>query len=540
MIKKLLLTLLLMSAVFAFANSNAETKGDDGVEFTAYFAEPERNWDESNVAMVLKERTGVTLDIEYMVGDMNEKASIMIASGDYPDLIWGSDAQDRFIEAEAMIPLNDLIDQHAPNIKKYYADDLGKMKQADGNIYHIFWDRGTTNYNIDRPSSGFYIQRRVLKEFGYPKIETLDEFNNLIAEYVAKYPETDGQKTTGLEMLVGDTFFDFFIQNPPAAVAGYENDGIVIVDDSNNAKVYMLDDISKRFYQSLNDMFLQGLVDPESFVFNREQWLAKVASGSVVSVGYNHDWNMQEVQNSLFVQGLEDKMFVALPIVLDKGAKEQFQWPVAPVVRDGVGITVACEDPVAAIKYLDAMLAEDIQKMMFWGTEGKDWQYDENGKMYRTQAQRDATKDLQYQMQTGIGLTRGFPQNLGTAKYSDGNVWSPLFDGTEVNESYSAWDKEVLSAYGVDVFTELFDESKASGYGFAWGMAPTDGTDAQVVETTLRDLMRQYLPKLILADEGEFETIWADYAKDYEKIDYKVLEDHYTTVIKNRVAEWTY
>ena len=54
-----------------------------------------------------------------MVGDIEQKLGVMIAGGDYPDMIT---ANAKFTAANAVIPLEDLIEEHAPNLKKHYGN----------------------------------------------------------------------------------------------------------------------------------------------------------------------------------------------------------------------------------------------------------------------------------------------------------------------------------------------------------------------------------------------------------------------------------
>jgi putative aldouronate transport system substrate-binding protein len=44
------------------------------------------------------------------------------------------------------------------------------------------------------PGGQLGIQHAVLKDQGYPKIKTLDQYENAIAAYMKKYPTINGQK----------------------------------------------------------------------------------------------------------------------------------------------------------------------------------------------------------------------------------------------------------------------------------------------------------------------------------------------------------
>lgn len=130
----------------------------------------------------------MNFELEHLVGDVNTKIGTMIASGEYPDVMVPDTAIDKVLDAQAFIPLNDLIEQHAPNIKRVYGPYFDAMKADDGNIYFLPFSARVGEF-IPSPTidqGAFWIQRRVLKEFGYPKIKTLDEYFDLIEKYARK------------------------------------------------------------------------------------------------------------------------------------------------------------------------------------------------------------------------------------------------------------------------------------------------------------------------------------------------------------------
>ena len=82
----------------------------------------------------------MTLDYNQASGDAKEKLNLMLASNDYPDLILidrSSGMIDKFISAKALIPLEDLIEEYAPNIKEQYGEYLNRSKSEDGHIYGL-------------------------------------------------------------------------------------------------------------------------------------------------------------------------------------------------------------------------------------------------------------------------------------------------------------------------------------------------------------------------------------------------------------------
>src|SRR5512138_650564 len=85
---------------------------------------------------LIKEKLGVTFTWDIAVGEADQKIGVMIAGQDYPDLLHINSP--KFINAGACIPLEDLIEKYAPNLKRHYQSDptvWKKMFEKDGHIY---------------------------------------------------------------------------------------------------------------------------------------------------------------------------------------------------------------------------------------------------------------------------------------------------------------------------------------------------------------------------------------------------------------------
>ncbi|MGB4006576.1 MAG: hypothetical protein WBK86_09335, partial [Halanaerobiales bacterium] len=95
----------------------------------------------------------------------------------------------RLVDAGAYIPLEDLIEEHAPNIKKYYAKFFDQITDPDRHIYFLPQQAIPFGANDRRyPALGFYINKRVLEDAGWPKVKTFDQLVELIENYMKKNP----------------------------------------------------------------------------------------------------------------------------------------------------------------------------------------------------------------------------------------------------------------------------------------------------------------------------------------------------------------
>ena len=136
-------------------------------------------------------------------------------------------------DAEALIPLDDYIDQYPEFRDTWFTkEEWDKFRQPDGHIYWInpfgntMGESTTTTHNDE----AFWIQVRVLEWAGYPDIQTLDDYFKVLEDYIAANPTMeDGTQNIAYTILCEDWRY-FCLENAGQFLAGYPNDGSVLVD----------------------------------------------------------------------------------------------------------------------------------------------------------------------------------------------------------------------------------------------------------------------------------------------------------------------
>ncbi|ANA80943.1 sugar ABC transporter substrate-binding protein [Paenibacillus glucanolyticus] len=484
----------------------------------------------------IKDELGASFNFEFLAGDINQKLGVMIAGSDYPDMMTGNT---KLTAAGAYIPLEDLIEEHAPNLKKHYEDYWNMMKDPnDGHIY-ILPNYGVFNGKLNSSwysGPAFWIQKAVLEEFGYPKVKTLDEYFDLIGKYKEKYPTIDGSPTIGFEILNYD-WRNWGLFNAPQHLIGHPNDGGVVVKDGV-AEVFANKDYAKQYYQKLNEMNAQGLIDKETFVQNYDQYLAKLSSGTVLGM-FDQHWNFQNAENSLITQGKDERTYVGLPLVYDENTKDHYRDRAPLNLNNGFGISVNAKDPVKILKMLDALITEDWQKVLSWGIEGEDYIVNEEGRFMKTQEQRDAFTDGTWKLANKADAFFGFAPKI-EGSFSDGNATDAAAQPEEYKAGLKEYDKKFLEAYGFDSYVDFFSEPPENEVAYpAWTIDLVEGSEAKVVNTKLNDLSTKFLPKAILAKPADFESAWSEYTAEIGKINIKAYEDRINEQIQWRITNWS-
>lgn len=525
------------------AATTPDKASKDPVTFTYYAFGTNRDImaSDTTIGKLLQEQTGVDWKMEFTVGDASTKSGVMIAGGEYPDVISPVGEYAKLLDAGAYIPLNELIEKYGPNIKRVYGDYMNKITAEDGNIYILPFTANINGYlSPPDPTSTFWMQRRVLKEFGYPKVKTLDQYFDLIEKYQAKYPSVDGKSTIGFVSFAGTKGEFFTITNQPMHLAGYPNEGSVLVDmQTHEAKLYQGTDIEKRWLVKLNEMNNKGLVDPETFTANKDQYLAKLTSGRVL--GYaSYSWQINDAITNLRTAGNDDLRYVALPIVYDENITDAYVDPPSFVNNRGLGISVSAKDPERIIQYFDNLLTDENQKLVSWGEEGVTYTVNAEGRMVMSEEQLKNRNDNDYKRKYGFSyFDYEWPRYGDNSVYDDGNAHSPFNQPEVAAINYTEGDKVLLKAYDLKTFSDFYAKPVERPWYPAWSIEKAPDSPEQLFSQKAGDLQQKYYPRLVFAPAGGFDAVWNEYMAEYSKLDVKGYEKFMTDKVKARIeGKW--
>ena len=524
------------------STSGGQSGNQDKVTFTMFVAvqgEKDVNTNETVIGKILEERTGVNIKIEHLVGDLQTKIGTMVAGKDYPDILVPDDGIETVIKAGGFIDLTPYIDNDKyPNIKKIFAPYKNLMTWDDGKIY-IFPFSVVVNDFVGDPNinqGAFWIQRRVLEWANFPKIKTVDQYFQLIEDFVNAHPDED---LIGFITLTDGWRF-FATTNVPNHLAGYPNDGEVMVDmNTYEAKIYAGTEWDKRWWKKLNELNAKGLFYKASFTDNYDQYIANLTSHRVLGF-FDYGWQVGNATVVLNDAARADPSqdgyrYFPLPVVFDENIKDQYLDPIGFVANRGLGITVNAKDPERIIAFIDYMLEEETQKLLKWGVEGETYLVDNNGRMYRTKEMIDK---MDQKFREDYGLTVfdwDWPHWGSNSTFSDGNAVSPDYQPEVFQESLTDADKRFLSAYGVKTYAELFSDPDPRPWFPAWGI-PRD-SERELFEALKADVQREYLPKLVLSKPEDFENIWNQYVAALNRLDIAGYENWYTEKIQAIMAK---
>ncbi|MDR2535558.1 MAG: extracellular solute-binding protein [Treponema sp.] len=245
--------------------------------------------EEKGLYDILEKETNVHADLMlFPYQAALERKNILIASGNYPDVIGGwlltnNDVMNMAKEG-MILPLEDLIEKYTVNIKEAlnYPGVRDTMTLPDGHIY-------SPPYVIGEPLVSFlpFINTKWLADLGLSMPTTTEEFKNVLMAFRDRIPPVNGQKIIPFS---GDpnnlnlgTLAGWFGLN--ASGAG-SNAGYFAVINGQVENTVIRPEYQE-FIKYFADLYANGLIDPELFTQDNAAWKAKGLQGLYgVSIAY--------------------------------------------------------------------------------------------------------------------------------------------------------------------------------------------------------------------------------------------------------------
>jgi len=493
---------------------------------------------QSAVWETIMKNTNTTIEFEAIAGmQADEKRSVMIAGGEYPDILDRID--ERFIDAGALIPLDDLIDQYGPNIKKAWGESLNKLRSpTDGKIYFIGSPKNRPE-EIAEPGACLIIQYDVLEKTGYPQIKTLDDVYNVLTQYTAQYSDIDGKPFIPWGIWADSWGYNHTVNNPALWVNGFTDDSDAYINPKTYDVTYFnATDYFKDYLKFLNKLYKNNLLDKNGFITKIDEFNSQVANGRVLA-GIYHAQLINESEAALRQAGMPERCYARFPIVKNSGIKDRSQ-VYCESYDTGMGISVDCKDPVGAIRFIDYLVSVEGNVLLNWGIEGVHYDVVGGKRVQKAEVATQWNSNAEYRWKEGIGCFTWWPQYNGGILLDDGDYASPL-NIDAVYENYDEATKKVVDRYGVKCWGQLFDTAgQSTPYGYAWTIPIESGSAAELASTKANELRHIMVGEIVMSpDDNTFEEKWSTFTKKlYDECKINDWEAAMSEAIKTRLELW--
>lgn len=311
----------------------------------------------------------------------SEKRNLALATGDLPDAFLKGNFGEldllKYGQQGTFIPLNDLIENHAPNLKRILEDERDypgvreAYTMADGNIYSIGY---IMHKDLDpvRYSPKLFMNRKWLDALGKDMPTTTDEFYDVLKSFKLGDPNKNGSEDE----------IPLWSSNIPLSILkgawGLNNRGLrvanVDMDPAEEGKLRFvpIDPKYKDMLEYINKLYSEDLIDEEMFATDLADLLSKgeqnligaFALAGNTYVGSEHEDDFEGLEVALKGPHGDQLWAATQPAILSKGS---------------FVITNANEYPEETMRWIDYFYSEEGMKLYFLGKEGVTYRETEDG-----------------------------------------------------------------------------------------------------------------------------------------------------------------
>lgn len=441
------------------------------------------NLAETPFGKALEKETGVKVRYTHPAdGQSKEQFNLLIASNNLPDVVeydWNSGypgGPEKAIADKVILPLNELIDKFAPNLKKLLQTDkeLDKMIKTDSGKYYVF--------PMIRPDNGLVfrgpmIRKDWLDELSLQVPTTIDEWYTVLKAFK--------EKKGASAPLTAQYSNELNIQD--AFIGAYRTANRFYIDDQGKVHYGPVDPQFKDALTLLRKWYAEGLLDKD-FALNTDSKaldnkMMSDSSGATVGLlsgGMGRWMDTGKKKDPKF-------QLVAAPYpTLKKGDKAfigQRDFKYNPAGSKAV--TADTKNPELAVKWLDYAYSEKGSLLFNFGIEGESYTMQGGTPAFTDKITKDPKYNLQQMVSQYTKPNGPFPgdsrKSFNTYKEQDEavKIWEqtdaakhvmPLFLTPTVDESKElAKLMTAITSYKEEMFVK-----------FVMGKEPLDKFDAYV------------------------------------------------------------
>lgn len=473
----------------------------------------------------LYEDTNITVEFYPTGSFVEEKLKQYMASGTIPDIIGfrGLDQAKLFIDADLLLPLN-VYEEILPSLfqtpEYRYAIDYSQENMSNDNGDFLLMP-----VSIGPMSPGNHnwlpmLQWQPYKKAGMPKIETLEDYLDVVEAMLQTQPYTEtGEKIYGFSLFRD---WDEYSALEVAALSflyGIDTEYVSPLMETNvitkkTTSILEENSFYKRalhFYYEANQ---RGLLDPDSryqtftnlnkkysegrIMFSWFSWL----TGSYNAEASGHV-NHESLPNGYVALPAEDmKIYEAADQTVGRN------WYLA-INKNSLNIEKACE-------FLNWLYDPAVEAFLYNGPEGVTWEKDAEGNPYITEDGwnmiENKTEDLMPNNEGSFndGLAPFNSLGLQAAAIRDGHTMSYRYWDSTNQKNRTELDKEVFSFYGTDSLKDYLNENDMFAKStIAVNMISAVPSELGKKISEIGQIVRSISWDMVYAkDEAEFEQLW--------------------------------
>jgi len=326
----------------------------------------------------LEEMTGTKVEFKHPTGvgnQIQEQFNLMVASRNLPDVIqtnWLTVPRgpQNAIDEGTIIRLNDLIDEYAPNFKKFleaHPEVETMIKTDNGDIYAFPFLRLDDRIKV---YYGPVVRQDWLDKLGLEQPTTIAEWENVLAAFRDRDPNGNGEKDEIPFLLeisaVRNELLNSLIGAWGILAKFYQKDGKVYYGE--------IQPEFEQFVRTMKRWYDEGLIDPDFAAVDGKLKDAKT-SGNQLGLLYGYSSGTIGKFTDLMKDTVPGFKMAALPHpTLEKG-----ETPIAGMIsptypgEHSAAITTAAKEPEKIVRWLDLAYSEEGHMLFNFGIEGESY-----------------------------------------------------------------------------------------------------------------------------------------------------------------------
>ena len=312
-----------------------------------------------------EEKTNVNIDWEISIGANAEnlqRLQLKIISGDFPDIFLQTPIDRNLLfeigQEGILIPLNDLIDQHAPELSSIFRENPRERELVttpDGNIYGLGF---ITDYYHGTAPNKIWAYRPWMEALNIPVPTTTQGYFDMLMSFRNANFNTGGQRIIPLMNISFSAMVSSFI---------YFDASNVMIDSNNQIRFVSDSEEYREALRWIHNMYRNGLLPQDVFSMEITQQrnlavMNPVIVGSFQGMNPGQWYSNMTLDSSLFD-------YVAIPPL--RGPAGVQQTPLRNLITNPqrFAITKNCAIPEVAIKWVDFLYSWDGTNWSNYGPE---------------------------------------------------------------------------------------------------------------------------------------------------------------------------
>lgn len=316
-----------------------------------------KNFKELEFFQNLEQETNVIIDWNMSTTDgWSEKKSLLFAGNELPDAFYGQNILTdtdiiKYGSQGILIPLNDLIDQYAPNLKKVLDENPAYRKQItapDGNIYALPAINELNPSTYDK----LFINKTWLDQLGMEVPTTIEEFEAVLQAFKDNDMNGNGDNTDEIPFTFRYSSLDQYnrqqgIQSMFGTFGQLDDIYHFIVDDSGKVVYTPTTEPYRDAMAWFSSLYQKGLIDKEVFTHDANVYASKIQDPGKI-VGVFLGWSRSATA------GANKDDYVPMAPLINTDGQEIWRTVDANIMSKGAfAITNQAQHPEVLMRWID-------------------------------------------------------------------------------------------------------------------------------------------------------------------------------------------